>query len=142
MAGRRAWMTVGLLLGLFVLVVAVVQLGPHPPAPYSGPPYTVISGFVSAGPTCPVVQNPQASACAPQPVAGATLELQGAGLETQRTTSELDGHYLFRIPAMDGTLTLTALPLQGLRPPAPMTLTLRPDQSRLRADFAYDTGIR
>ena len=59
-----------------------------------------------------------------------------------RRLATLSQRTAFRVPAVRGTLTLTALPLQGLRPPAPMTLTLRPDQPRLRADLAYDTGIR
>ena len=139
---RRGWATPLLLLGVFVAVVVIVQVQPRSPAVYSGPPYTVVSGFVTEGPVCPAEVSPSLPSCSPLPVADATIVLSSGGHEVERTTSELDGHYLFMITAVTGTYALSALPVQGLRPPAPVTVRLALPIQIHRVDLQYDTGIR
>jgi len=139
---RRRWATPLLLLGLFVAVVVIAQVQPRSPAISSGPPYTVVSGFVTEGPTCPAEASPSLPPCSPLPVADATLVLSNGGHEVERTTTELDGYCLFMITDVPGTYTLSALPLQGLRSPAPVTVRLAPPFQIHRVDLQYDTGIR
>lgn len=112
------------------------------PDPTPAGPISYVVGTVTAGPVCPVEQNPPAPSCAPRPVAGAVISASFAGQgEVARATTAPDGSYRILIHGY-GTYTLTALPVQGLmRAPAPVTVTLDPMETR-RVDFEYDTGIR
>lgn len=105
-------------------------------------PISYVVGTVTAGPVCPVEQNPPAPSCAPRPVAGAVITASFAGQgEVARVTTAADGSYRITIHGY-GTYTVTPLPVQGLmRAPAPVTVTLDPMDTR-RVDFEYDTGIR
>jgi hypothetical protein len=105
-------------------------------------PISYVVGTVTAGPVCPVEQNPPSPSCAPRPVAGAVIAASFAGQgEVARATTAPDGSYRILMHGY-GTYTVTALPVQGLmHAPAPVTVTLEPMDTR-RVDFEYDTGIR
>lgn len=152
------WPT-ALLLVAAIAVVVLVGIGqragqtPSPSGQASSPsdqgsdpipagPFTYVVGTVTAGPVCPVEQNPPASSCGPRPVAGAVIIASFAGQgEVARATTAPDGSYRILMHGY-GTYTVTALPVQGLmRAPAPVTVTLDPMETR-RVDFEYDTGIR
>ena len=159
------WPTALLLVAAIVIVV-LVGIGqragqtsgpsgeaPSPSGPASGPsnqgtdpipagPFAYVVGSVTAGPFCPVEQDPPAPSCRPRPVAGAVITASFAGQgEVARATTAPDGSYRILIHGY-GTYTLTALPVQGFMiAPAPVAVTLDPMETR-RVDFEYDTGIR
>jgi hypothetical protein len=93
---------------------------------------------VTAGPTCPVerIGDP---ACAPRPVKGAQLRLDGAGDITLVTdasgTARAD-----RIPV--GRYRLVPQSVEGLMgTPAPLHIVMRQGEAT-RVTVSYDTGIR
>ena len=93
---------------------------------------------VTAGPTCPVerIGDP---ACAPRPVKGAQLRLDGAGDITLVTdasgTARAD-----RIPV--GRYRLVPQSVEGLMgTPVPLHIVMRQGEAT-RVTVSYDTGIR
>ena len=103
----------------------------------------VIRGTVTAGPVCPV-ERPGDSACAPRPVAGATIVVKTTGgAEVGRVASLADGSFAISLPAGDyvfvpqpfegllGTADQVSIsvPASGSPPPSPLQIQ-------------YDTGIR
>jgi hypothetical protein len=98
-----------------------------------------MSGYVHAGPTCPVVQDPPDPECADRPVAAQLLVQDGA--ETiGEIRSAADGHFTTQLPA--GTYTLVPQPVEGLMGTAEaQSFTVGPAVSP-ELDIAYDTGIR
>lgn len=93
---------------------------------------------VTAGPTCPVEQIGD-PACAPRPVKGAHLRLEGSGeitLVTDASGTARDDH----IPV--GGYRLVPQSVDGLMgTPAPVHLVIR-QGGAARATVSYDTGIR
>jgi hypothetical protein len=99
-----------------------------------------VVGHLTSGPTCPVETVPPDPACAPRPVAGATVVATDAmGRAWGRTTSDGGGYYVLKLAP--GSYTLTAEPFAGLmHSPAPMRVAVPADG--VTVDFQYDTGIR
>jgi hypothetical protein len=102
-----------------------------------------IIGTATAGPVCPVERYPPDPACAPRPVAGATITVHGAGGQViATTTTGTDGSYRVAVPA--GSVQVVAAPVAGLmRAPAPIDVVVPAGSSAwVRVDLSYDTGIR
>jgi hypothetical protein len=69
-----------------------------------------VTGHLTAGPTCPVETVPPNSACAPRPVAGATvIATDAAGHEVARAASTAEGYYVLDVAP--GRYTLTPRPV-------------------------------
>ncbi len=124
MRPSRGWMTVILLAGVFVLVVAVstIQQLTRPPSTPSGIS-AWIEGTVFIGPSC---ASPAATGrpCQSSPLGGAVIEQRFASGVVARTTSDPDGHYEFVWPG-GGTFTIVGQPAAGASAtPAPVTLTV------------------
>ncbi len=98
-----------------------------------------VDGFVHAGPTCPVEQNPPDPACADRPVPDAELVvLDDVGNEVARVRSDAAGRFRLDLPA--GKYTLVPQPVEGLLGTAAEFDFAVPAAAPL--DVAYDTGIR
>lgn len=100
-----------------------------------------VSGYVHAGPTCPVVQEPPASGCEDRPVAGAELVIVDvSGSEVATTRSAADGTFQLLLAA--GSYTVVPQPVAGLLGTAP-PLDLQVDDRPIAGlDIGFDTGIR
>lgn len=103
---------------------------------------TGLSGKVSAGPSCPVVQNPPDPACADRPVRGAVIVVSNAdGAPVLRITPGADGTY--DVPLGPGVYTLTPQPVAGfIGTPQAQTVRLELGAGKVTILFWYDTGIR
>ncbi len=103
---------------------------------------TGLRGTVTAGPTCPVVQDPPDPACADRPVAGAIIVVtNAAGAEVVRITTGADGTY--DVPLGPGVYTLTPQAVNGLMGTAAVQqVRLQAGEGVVTIDFSYDTGIR
>jgi len=101
-----------------------------------------VTGYVHAGPVCPVAQDPPDPACADRPVAGATLlAVDAAGVTFGETRTDAAGRFTMALPA--GTWTLVPQPVEGLLGTAPpLEFVLDRDAAPIELDVAYDTGIR
>jgi hypothetical protein len=101
-----------------------------------------VSGRVTAGPTCPVMQNPPDPACADRPIAGAVLIVtDDAGREVGRGMSDANGD--FAISLEPGHYVLTPQPVEGLMGTAqPVDVTIGEGGPAMTFEVAYDTGIR
>jgi hypothetical protein len=98
-----------------------------------------VGGRVGAGPVCPV-ERPGDTACAPRPVAGATLTVRSGDSTVGTFATDTSG--LYRIALPPGDYVLDASPVDGLMgtpPPMPFTVT---GTGLTPLDVAYDTGIR
>ena len=102
-----------------------------------------MTGAITAGPVCPVEQDPPDPRCAPRPVEGAVIVATNAsGQEVGRTTSAADGSYEL-VVSETGTVLITALPVAGLaQPPEPVSVTFVIPGEVDHIDLVYDTGIR
>jgi carboxypeptidase family protein len=100
---------------------------------------TGIRGVALAGPTCPV-ERPGDSACAPRPVAGATIHVVASdGVEVATLTTDQAGR--FAIQLEPGSYRLVADDAVGtMHPPAP--IEVRVSGSVVDVQVSYDTGIR
>jgi len=100
-----------------------------------------VTGYVHAGPVCPVERNPPDPACADRPVGGAVLlvvDKQGKDISEIRTDPE--GKFDVLLPS--GTYTLVPQPVEGLLGTASaIDFAVDPSGSP-ELDVAYDTGIR
>jgi len=114
---------------------------PSNAVPTTGGPWII--GTATAGPVCPVERYPPDPACAPRPVAGATITVHGAGGQViATTTTGTDGSYRVAVPT--GSVQVVAAPVAGLmRAPAPVDVVVPAGSSAwVRVDLSYDTGIR
>jgi hypothetical protein len=95
----------------------------------------------TAGPTCPVEQNPPDPSCAPKPVAGAVAVIRdAAGTEVARATLDRRGTAFVELPA--GGYVVEPQAVQGLMgTPAPVSVTVV-DGVGSPVALDYDTGIR
>lgn len=116
-----------------------------PPEP-STPTGTVgegkISGFALAGPTCPVVTEPPAPACAARPVEGAVVVVTDlTGAEVVRTTTGAAGDFVVIVP--EGKYLVIGEPVEGLMgaPKEPVTVLVVAGEAA-EVTLSYDTGIR
>ena len=101
-----------------------------------------VAGFVTAGPTCPVVTDPPDPSCVDRPVQGAVLVVTTlAGVEVDRTTSDAEGR--FALSLAPGVYRLEPQPVAGLMgTAAPVEFTVEPGAPALDLVIGYDTGIR
>lgn len=133
-----------LLLAIGVLVAAgacSAAARPEPSASATAPTIN-LAGRLTAGPVCPVERVPPDPACAPRPVAGATLIANDtAGREAARAVSGTDGRFVLELVA--GRYTITAEPVKGLMgAPRPVLVTLTAGVRPAPLELQYDTGIR
>ena len=112
----------------------------------SGPAATVpadtgIRGTATAGPVCPVERNPPDPACAPRPVAGATIVIRdGSGAQVAVAISAADGGYFVAVPP--GEYVVDPQPVQGLLGTAPRQPATVVAGAVSDVPLDYDTGIR
>ena len=127
--------TVTLLLAAAALVVAC-----QPPAELD--PTTRVTGFVLAGPTCPVVRDPPDPACEDRPVAGAEIvAIDATGQEVARASTDADGRFTLVVPA--GEYQVVPQPVDGLLGTAAPTEIVVVEGAPLEpVTIVYDTGIR
>ena len=99
-----------------------------------------VSGYVHAGPVCPVEQFPPDPDCEDFAVRGAVMVITtGDGKQVARV--ETDGNGRFRTELPNGRYTITPQPVPGLLGTAsPQNFAV--DGARVQLDIAYDTGIR
>ena len=127
----RLW----LLLGLLLLVAACGS------AARSVPPGTGLAINAAAGPVCPVERVPPDPACAPRPVAGATVLVLDSQGKTVATVV-LDDKGLASVPLAAGSYVVQAQPANGLMgtPEAQNVSVVAGAMTPVL--LAYDTGIR
>lgn len=120
-----------------VLAIALAGCG----AAGSSTGKVTVTGRAVAGPTCPV-ERPGDPACAPRPVAGATIVVTTSnGAEVDRTRTAPDGTFTLLLP--EGDLTLVPRPVEGLMGTAdPIPLSVRLASPPAPIEVRYDTGIR
>jgi len=132
---RRPWPFLAVLV---LLIAACGGAGGPSPAVVPGTGLAITAG---AGPTCPVEQQPPDPACAPRPVAGATiLVLDGQGKTVATVVLDAKGTALVALPA--GGYVVQPRPANGLMgTPEPQNVTIV-DGTITPVALAYDTGIR
>ncbi|MDP9271777.1 MAG: carboxypeptidase-like regulatory domain-containing protein [Chloroflexota bacterium] len=137
---RAAFAPLWLAALLVVVVLAACAPGASPRG--SGTVGGAVSGRVTAGPICPVEQQPPDPACAARPVAGAVLLVQdAAGREVARATSAANGS--FSVTLEPGAYRLVPQPKEGLMgTPAAMEFRVDVGVPTARLQVTYDTGIR
>lgn len=128
---------------LVLLALAVAACGA--PRDTVATPTTVggvsVTGYVHAGPVCPVVSNPPDPACADRPVGDALIVVEdpsGATVAEIRTGS--DGRFMVRLAP--GAYTLVPQAVDGLMGTASSQEVILGSEPISGLDFAYDTGIR
>jgi hypothetical protein len=99
-------------------------------------PLGIVTGRVTAGPTCPVERV--GHLCPPRPVVPEVQARVGARVVAS-ARSGADGSYRLELPS--GSYTLVAVTLHLLPRCAPVTVTVISGQTT-SADIACDTGIR
>jgi hypothetical protein len=100
-----------------------------------------VSGVVTAGPVCPVEQDPPDPGCADRPVAGASLlVLDDAGGVVSQVVADADGRFRLSLPA--GHYTLQPQPAEGLIGTAPNQEFNAGPGTTVSLVVVYDTGIR
>jgi len=105
-----------------------------------GPGYAA-SGYVHAGPTCPVEEDPPDPDCGDRPVAGAVLLVRTAtGVVIAEITTDNDGAFTVTLPP--GSYTLVPQPVEGLMGRAAEQDFQVVDGPLTGIDVSYDTGIR
>ena len=124
------------------LVIALAAWGcTGPSATDPAAPDTGIGGTATAGPVCPVEQNPPDPSCAPRPVAGATIVIRdGSGAQVAVAISAQDGKYFAAL--RPGHYVVDPQPVEGLlgtaaKQPADVAAGEITDVA-----LEYDTGIR
>ncbi len=121
-------------------VVALVSGACGSAAP-SAPPGTGLAITAAAGPTCPVERIPPDPACAPRPVAGATiLVVDGRGNTVATVLTDAEGTAVASVPA--GDYVVRPQPVVGLMGTAQAQDVTILDGSLTPVTLAYDTGIR
>ncbi len=102
---------------------------------------TGIGGIAVAGPVCPVERVPPDPACAPRPVAGATVVVRdGSGPEVARAVTAADGSFFVELPA--GEYVVEPQPAEGLLGTAAAQEVTVVDGAVAAVQLDYDTGIR
>lgn len=98
-----------------------------------------VSGYVHAGPTCPVEHDYPDPNCVDRAVAEAQMVVLGAGGgEVARVSTDDSGRFTIQLP--QGVYTFVPQPVAGLVGTAPPQDLIVPGSAAL--DVAYDTGIR
>jgi hypothetical protein len=117
---------------------------PVPPDAWPSPAgdgRTGIRGMAVAGPVCPVERVPADPACAPRPVASATIVIRDAsGAEVAKATTGADGMFIVEVPP--GNYQVEPQPVEGLMGGAqPHAVTVSAG-TMTPVELEYDTGIR
>lgn len=132
-------------LGSLVLVLGVAACAeaadPGTSAVTSTPRGFVVSGYVHAGPVCPVQQAPPDPDCADRPVEDAVIDVEAAGgVWVARIQTGEDGTFSVVLPP--GTYTFVPQPVEGFMGTAPEQDVVVVDGNVDGVDIPYDTGIR
>ena len=99
-----------------------------------------MTGYVHAGPTCPV-QQVNASPCERLVVSAKIVVTRPDGTAVTVIVSDAAGRFSLELPA--GRYLFTPQPVQGLMGvAAPISLVVAQGSNPAPLDFAYDTGIR
>jgi hypothetical protein len=127
---------------LLLLVTLVGGCAPVASPSGSGAVGTVVSGTVTAGPTCPVQRFPPDPGCADRALAGVVLLVEdAAGAEVARVTSDADGSFAVRLAP--GAYLLVPPRQRGLLgTPSPLAFRVEAGESPAPLEISYDTGIR
>ena len=122
---------------LVAVAVLLAACGPGP-SPVASP-VGAISGTANAGPTCPV-ERPGDPACAPRPLAGATILIRDAtGSDVATILTDAAGR--FRVALPPGVYTVIGQPVEGLMGnPGPVDVDV--GEGDITVELSYDTGIR
>jgi hypothetical protein len=121
-----------------VLTLAACSTGVLSPSAASG---TGLAITAVAGPVCPVETIPPDPACAPRPVAGATVVVQdGQGRGVATVVLDAGGAAVVSLPA--GNYVVQPQQVIGLMGTAAATDVTVVDGTLAHVDLAYDTGIR
>jgi hypothetical protein len=132
---RRPWT----FLAVLILVIAACATSPGVPSP-PAVPGTGLAITAVAGPTCPVEQ-PGDPACAPRPVAGATVIVRdGQGNSMATVVLDAEGSAVVALPA--GGYVVEPRPVEGLMGTAESMHVTVVDGTLTPVVLAYDTGIR
>ena len=131
---RRVW---PLIAALAVMIAACGSIGAAP----SPPPGTGVAISAAAGPVCPVETIPPDPACAPRPVAGATILIK-AGDGTIVARLETDANGTASVALFPGTYAIEPQPAAGLMGTAASQEVAVIDGTMTPVLLAYDTGIR
>ena len=125
------------LVALTAVAVLLAACGPGP-SPVASP-VGGIRGIALAGPTCPV-ERPGDPACAPRPVAGATILIRdAAGADVATIVTDAAGRFRAALPP--GVYTVVGQPAEGLMGnPAPLDVEVA--EGDVTIELSYDTGIR
>lgn len=100
-----------------------------------------VSGYVHAGPVCPVETTPPDPSCADRPVADAVILVRdAAGDIVGEARSGVAGTFSVDLPP--GSYSLVPQPVDGLLGTAGELEVVVADGPLPGLDFAYDTGIR
>jgi hypothetical protein len=105
----------------------------------STPPAGRLTLVLTAGPVCPVEQDPPDPACADRPVAGEVVALVSGGLEVARGTSDAAGRITFALP--EGRYTVRPVD-DGTFPTPPAEIVVDVGAEPVELSLLYDTGIR
>jgi hypothetical protein len=130
---------IGSLLPLALVALVVAACGQAAPSASSAP-LGVADVTLTAGPVCPVEQNPPDPNCAPRPVADREILVVTAdGREVARGRSDAQGRLRFTVPY--GSYLLHAAAFEGFpSPPSDEPITVGAAPVAVSLDF--DTGIR
>ena len=126
---------------LVAIVLVVIGCSPGPTASSAGV-LVRVSGHVLSGPTCPVERNPPDPACAPRPVADATVRIidTTTGATVAEAATDADGAYVVDVPPGSYRLEGTS-GMPGIGPPAPVPFVAA-EGVPVTVDLPVDTGIR
>ena len=126
--------TVAALTAAFALLLAACG---GSTAPHAGtPPVAMVSGKVTAGPTCPVERA--GHPCPPKPLVATIRATAGTRLAAS-TASAGDGTYRFELPS--GAYIISAATAGAFPRCNPKTITVVAPAA-VEVDIACDTGIR
>jgi hypothetical protein len=130
------------LIAAILAILVAVCTGACGPAPAVAPPGTGLAITALAGPVCPVERVPPDPACAPRPVAGATVLVLDGQRKTVATVVLDDRGMVALVPLPAGSYVVQAQPANGLMgTPEPQNVTVV-DGTITPVVLAYDTGIR
>lgn len=131
---RRVWPLI-VVMALLSVACGAPTVAPAPP------PGTGLAVVATSGPTCPVETIPPDPACAPRPVAGATILIKaGDGTTVARLVTDANGSGTVALqPGRYAVEPQPAAGLMGIAAPQEIVVvagTITP------VPLAYDTGIR
>ncbi len=123
---------------LALVAACLMVLAACTPAAPSAP-LTTLTLTLTAGPVCPVAQDPPDPACAPRPVEGAVVAIALGDREVARGTSDAGGRIRFSLPA--GRYVVRPIHA-GTFPTPPAEQIADVGDEPVELLLGYDTGIR